>query len=110
MAILKCWISVMYWQLFPAALTGRYTLFTPSLLLLLRLEKKQSSLFSPNPSSPAQLVLQAVGQEAGREGELKEDALVSNPVCRFTNSLIPSNRSQLSQAQGRALVLSAALI
>lgn len=100
----------MYWQLFPAALTGRYTLFTPSLLLLLRLEKKQSSLFSPNPSSPAQLVLQAVGQEAGREGELKEDALVSNPVCRFTNSLIPSNRSQLSQAQGRALVLSAALI
>lgn len=84
----------MHWQLSPAAPTGMYTLFTPSLLLLLRLEKNRAPL--PHPPSSAQLVRQAVGQEAGREGELKEDALVSNPVCRFTSSLIPSNRSQLS--------------
>lgn len=107
MAILKCWISVMHWQVSPAALTGRYTLITPSLLLPLRLEQKKSSPSSSKPSSPAQLIHQAVGQETGREREreLKEDALVSNPVCRFRSSLIPSNRSQLSQALGQGVCL-----
>lgn len=32
---------------------------------------------------------------------LNKGALVANPVCRFTSSLIPSNRSRLSPALGR---------
>lgn len=32
---------------------------------------------------------------------LNKGALVTNPVCRFTSSLIPSNRSRLSPALGR---------
>lgn len=64
-------------------------------------EKTKLLFLTHSPPSSAQLVHQAEGQEAGGEGELKEDALVSNPVCRFTSSLIPSNRSQLSQAPGQ---------
>lgn len=74
-----------------------YTQFTPAF----GTGENTKLPFPTQHPSPAQLVHQAGGQEVGGEGELKEDALVSNPVCRFTSSLIPSNRSQLSQAPGQ---------
>lgn len=69
-----------------------YTQFTP-------IEKKQSSPSSP--ILPPHLLPHRLGTRHGEEGELEEDALLSNPVCRFTSSLIRSNRSQLSYALGQ---------
>ena len=59
--------------------------------------KNQSSPSSSAPPPPAPW---GPGS-GGKEEELKEDALASNPVCRFTSSLIRSNRSQLSHVLGQ---------